>query len=96
MPITLPITITPITVRSEQVAELGVPIDWVPITPSDTVVYNPPLRAIRCDTGGTLAVVTGNAQQRLMKFSSGETREGKFQMVLATGTSGPASIEGAV
>lgn len=95
MPIVLPVTITPITKRSEQVTELGVPIDWQPITPSDTTVYNPPLRAIRCDTGGTLAVVTGTAQQRTMLFANGETRQGKFQMVLSTGTSGPAGIEGA-
>lgn len=95
MTIALPVTLTALSKRSEQVTELGVPTDWQPITPSDTTTYSPPLRAIRCDTGGVLAVVTGALGQRLMRFASGETREGKFLMVLNTGTSGPANIEGA-
>lgn len=69
-----------------------VALDWLPITPGADPL-DPPLRAIRANTAGTVTVNTALGTARVMNFLAGETREGVFTHVTAATATG---LEGAV
>lgn len=75
-----------VKVRSERVAELGVPEDSFPITPSDTVDLATPIRAIRASGAGNIVVNTRSGNQRTIAILAGETRYLKITRVLNTST----------
>ncbi len=78
-----------VKVRSERVAELGVPEDSFPITPSDTVDLATPIRGIRASGAGNIVVYTragGAANPRTIAILAGETRYIKITRVLNTST----------
>lgn len=71
----------------------GPALDWVPITPSGTPL-DPPIRAIRANTAGTVTVtMRWNGQSRTMNFLAGEERSVWASAVTAATATG---LEGAV
>lgn len=73
------------------------PFDWVPITPHATNDLPTPVRAIRANAAGTVAVKTALSGEtyRTMNFAAGETRFGYFFAVGTTGTTA-TGLEGAI
>lgn len=68
-------------------------LDWVPITPGASAL-DPPIRAIRANTQGTVTVtMKWNGQSRTMNFTAGETRRVLASHVTAATATG---LEGAV
>lgn len=56
----------------------------IPITPSDTTVYQPALIALRVGTtAGTLVVFSGGQQVTIPNVLAGETIYGSFNKVMA-------------
>jgi hypothetical protein len=50
--------------------ELGVPVDWVPVT----TTYEGIFRAIRATDDCNVVLTTANGEERTMAFLAGETR----------------------
>jgi hypothetical protein len=69
--------------------------DAYPVTPSDTLDLPSAARALRSVGAGNIAVYTrsGKSVSRVMAFTAGETRFGRFTRVLATGTTVVGTIE---
>lgn len=57
----------------------------VPITPSDSTVYNPALVGIRCTVAGNLTVFSGG-QSVLIAVANNETLNMSINKVMNTGT----------
>lgn len=69
----------------------GVSPDSFEITPGPDPL-DVPVRAIRCEGGGTITVTTANGETRTLNFKDGETRYVACTHV--TAASGPTTIEG--
>jgi hypothetical protein len=64
-------------------------VDWNPVTPhASNAQPGFPCRALRATVAGNIAVYTPRspAVARVMAFAAGETRQGIFLRVLASGT----------
>lgn len=64
------------------------PTGAIDITPSDTVVFDPPLYGIRCNgAGGNLAFIDGyGAKHTAWVIATGETISVVVKQILASGT----------
>ena len=60
--------------------------DSIPTTPSDSVVFDPPFRALRATTAGDIAITTLTGYTRVCAFVAGETRAIRGTQVRSTST----------
>lgn len=67
------------------------PSDVVEITPDDDNELDTPIRALRAATAGNVVVVTYAGNERVMRFTAGETRVQRIKQVRENGTDSPAS-----
>lgn len=69
--------------------------DVIPVTPSDTVDFAVPIRAIRVTGAGNVVVVTPSGAVRTCAFAAGETRNIRATRINSTSTTA-TGIEGLV
>jgi len=77
---------------SPSIYGMGVPTDWIPITPGASPLATP-VRCIRANGAGTVTVTTATGDSRTMNFLAGETRPVACTHVTAATASG---LEGGI